>query len=87
MIVQVDVQSKDAEELLRFLNADEGLRAAVVEKLIPQNRPENIARLTAVTAALGCISNGLTLALEAERTLDAQWRAQRDAETKALAGL
>lgn len=81
MIVQVDVQSKDAEELLRFLNADEGLRTAVAEKLIPQNKPENIARLTAVTAALSRISRGLALALEAERVLDAQWRAERDAGT------
>lgn len=87
MIVQVDVQSDDAEVLVNFLNADEGLRSAVVEKLIPQNKPENIARLTAITAALGAISRGLTLALDAERQLDAAWRAERDAEAKKLAGL
>jgi len=87
MIVKIEVQADYAEALLAFLNADEGLRSAVVEKLIPQNKPENIARWTAVTAALGTISRGLTLALEAERALDTAWQAERAAELKRIAGL
>lgn len=87
MIVKIEVDADNAEVLLTFLNADEGLRSAVVEKLIPQNKPEGIARYTAITAALGAISRGLTLALEAERALDAAWQAGRAAELKQIAGL
>lgn len=63
MIVQIDIHEPDARALLAFLNADEGLRAAVVERLIPQNRPENIARWTSITAAFGRLSAALSAAL------------------------
>ena len=63
MIVLIDLHEPDARALLAFLNADEGLRAAVVERLIPQNRPENIARWTSITAAFGRLSAALSAAL------------------------
>lgn len=63
MIVQMEIDKQNAEVLLTFLNADEGLRAAVVERLIPQNRPENIARWTSITAAFGRLSAALSAAL------------------------
>lgn len=87
MIVQLEVNSSDAAELLDFLNADGGLRAAVTERLIPKNRPEDVARLTAIMTALGRISSALTLALDAERQLDERWRAERKTEARRLAGL
>lgn len=62
-IIQVDMHEAEARALLAFLNADEGLRAAVVERLIPQNRPENIARWTSITAAFGRLSAALSAAL------------------------
>lgn len=65
MLIQLDIHEPEARALLAFLNADEGLRAAVVERLIPQNRPDNIARWTSITAALGRLSAALSAALKA----------------------
>ena len=87
MIVQLDMSSDDAKAIVDFLNDDNGLRSAVVERLIPENKPPFIARLTSVSAGLGAISRALTLALDAERQLDAAWRAERDAEARRMAGL
>lgn len=64
MKIELDIHEPDARALLSFLNADEGLRAAVVERLIPQNKPENVARWTSITAALGRLSAALSAALE-----------------------
>jgi hypothetical protein len=80
MIVQLDIHPTDASALVKFLNDDAGLRNAVAEKLIPQNKPENVAKLTSVVSALGAISRGLSLALDAQAQFDADFKRQRAAE-------
>lgn len=76
MIVQIDVHPTDAAALVKFLNDDDnGLRNAVAEKLIPQNKPENVAKLTGVVAGLAAVSRGLSLALDAQAQFDEDHRA------------
>lgn len=75
MIVQIDVHPTDAAALVKFLNDDNGLRNAVAEKLIPQNKPENVAKLTGVVAGLAAVSRGLSLALDAQAQFDEDHRA------------
>ena len=80
MIVQLDMHPTDAAALVKFLNDDAGLRNAVAEKLIPQNKPENVAKLTSVVTGLAAVSRALSLALEAQAQFDADFKAQRAAE-------
>jgi len=79
MILQIEVNTADAKATLAFLNADGGLRNAVADKLIPQNKPENVAKLASVVSGLAAISRGLSLALDAEAQFEADYRASQRA--------
>lgn len=78
MIVRLDIHPTDAAATIAFLNDDAGLRNAVAEKLIPQNKPENVAKLTSVVTGLGAVSRALSLALAAQAQFDADFKASRE---------
>lgn len=67
MKITVELPPRDARLFLKFLNDDEGIRDAVVQQLLANNRPQGIEQMTSVVVAFGAISRGFVLALEAEK--------------------
>lgn len=65
MKVLIELHPTEVKEIVAFLNDDNGLRNAVADKLIPQNKPENVEKWANIVVGLAAISRGLTLALEA----------------------
>lgn len=86
MKVTIEVHPADAQLFVRYLNGDEGVREEVVRQLLQQNKPDGIAKMTAIIGVFGRISAGFVTALDARPTT-AQERAQRYKEARALAGL
>lgn len=71
MKVQIDVHPDDAVALVKFLNDDQGLRNAVADKMLPQNKPENVSKFVSIINGLGAVSRGLTLALQHDAAMTA----------------